>query len=346
MKSDRSRRALRFLLVTALAVPVPVLATASLASAAPSAADMETARTLFVEGKALRDKHDLPGALDRFRAAHALGRTPITAVELGRTLVLMGRLTEAREVLLEVSHIAPEPNESPARITARKDAADLVEAIRTRIPSVVLSFPDLPPGALTPHVEIDGAAVPAAAIALPRKVDPGTHTAVATLESGVRRTVTVTAKEGETVPVAFAFGADAQVRAATSATTTTVSPPPPPPATGHSSVPALTWAGMAIAGAGVVAGSITGAIVLSDAGGIKDACSGNASRCSDTKLGAAKTLSTVSDVSFAVAGAGAVMAAVTFFTRDKSPPPSTADGRSPPVGPWIGLGAAGVNGTF
>jgi hypothetical protein len=345
VKSDRSRRALRFLLVTALAVPV--LASASLASAAPSAADMETARTLFVEGKALRDKHDLPGALDRFRAAHALGRTPITAVELGRTLVLMGRLTEAREVLLEVSHIAPEPNESPARVTARKDAADLVEAIRTRIPSLVLSFPDLPPGAATPHVEIDGAAVPGAAIALPRKVDPGTHTAVATLDSGARRTVTVTAKEGETVPVAFVFGADATPVAAPVAPLTATATAAPAHAS-HSGVPALTWVGLAVAGAGVVAGSITGALTLSDASTIKSDCGSHPSTCGDSKLGTAKTLSTVSDVSFAVAGAGAVLAAVTFFTRDRSPPPSAAAARSlgPHVEPWLGLGAAGVRGAF
>ncbi len=319
---------------------------------------METARTLFTEGRALRDKGDLAGALDRFRAAHALGRTPITGVELGRTLVLMGRLTEAREVLLEVSHIVVDPNESPARLTARKDASDLVESIRTRIPSLVITFPDLPPGTPTPAVIIDGATVPPAAIALPRKVDPGPHEVTATLTSGPQRTLKIMAKEGETVPVAFAFGDDGKLPAPlpVAGTTPSTEAAPSPAPGGHAGVPALTWVGVGIAGAGVVAGVVTGAIELSDASTVKnnastgsgsDGCKGAAQHsCTSSKLSAASTLAAVSDVSFGVAGAGALLAIISFINRGPAAPASASAHPQPRVEPWIGLGSAGLKGAF
>ncbi len=328
------------------ALSAPVFVSAVPAFSAPTAADMETARTLFTEGKALRDKGDLPGALDRFRAAHALGRTPITGVELGRTLVLMGRLTEAREVLLEVSHIVVDPNESPARLAARKDASDLVESIRPRIPSLVITFSDLPPGTPTPAVIIDGVSVPSAATSLPRKVDPGPHEVTATLASGPQRTLKIMAKEGETVPVAFAFGDDAKLPAplpvaATPPVTGEAAPAPAPAA--QAGVPALTWVGISLAGAGVIAGAVTGGIVLSEANSIKSAqnCDGR-KVCGDSTINTAKTLSTVSDVSFGVAGAGAILAAVSFFTRGQ-PAPASASAH---VEPWVGLGTAGLKGAF
>ena len=84
---------------------------------------------------------------------------------------------------------------------------------------------------------------------------------------------------------------------------------------------------MSIAGAGVIAGAVTGGVVLSKASTIKndDAAAGG---CKDTphtcsSVSSAKTLSIVSDVSFGVAGAGAILAAVTFFTRD-TPTPASA----------------------
>src|SRR4051794_11445204 len=70
------------------------------AGSAPSAADLESARELFKEGRELRQNGDLPRAIERFKAAHAYGQTPVTALELGRTQMQVGDLIEAREVLL------------------------------------------------------------------------------------------------------------------------------------------------------------------------------------------------------------------------------------------------------
>src|SRR5947207_9657736 len=66
-----SRGCAAFVLALSLAVASPALA-------APSAADRETARALVVEGKQRRDKGDLPGALESFKAADAIMRVPTT----------------------------------------------------------------------------------------------------------------------------------------------------------------------------------------------------------------------------------------------------------------------------
>src|SRR5262245_49543355 len=54
----------------------------SSAAAQRTAQDIESARQLYNQGIALRDQGDLKGALEKFRAAHALGNTPVTGIEL------------------------------------------------------------------------------------------------------------------------------------------------------------------------------------------------------------------------------------------------------------------------
>ena len=72
-----------------------------------SAADIESARQLYSQGVDLRDKGDLKGALEKFKAAHALGNTPITGIELCRTHAALAQPVEAREACLGVGRIAP-----------------------------------------------------------------------------------------------------------------------------------------------------------------------------------------------------------------------------------------------
>ena len=59
-------------------------------------------------------------------------------------------------------------------------------------------------------------------------------------------------------------------------------------------------------------------------------------------LDSAHTTATIATVGFVAAGVGAALA-VTGFALDRDPPP-TATGAT--WGPWIGLGATGVRGTF
>ena len=115
----------------ALASLLAVLTVASVAAAQqqPSAADLETARSLYKQGKALEAKGDDKGALDKLTAAHALGRTPLTGIELARLQARLGMIVEAREVCLSIGRTQVASDETQRSADARTEAAKLAEAL-------------------------------------------------------------------------------------------------------------------------------------------------------------------------------------------------------------------------
>ncbi len=74
-------------------------------AAEASLADKASARDLFNEGIALRDKGDAKGALAKFQTAYSLWPSPSTGLELGRTHLVLGELLEARERFLETAQL-------------------------------------------------------------------------------------------------------------------------------------------------------------------------------------------------------------------------------------------------
>ena len=86
--------------------------TASLAARAahadPNAADRETARELMQQGRDLRDKNDLKGALQRFKAADDIMHVPTTALPLAQVQADLGLLVEARDTLASSLRRTPE----------------------------------------------------------------------------------------------------------------------------------------------------------------------------------------------------------------------------------------------
>ncbi|MFI5300000.1 MAG: hypothetical protein ACHREM_18075 [Polyangiales bacterium] len=237
------------------------------AHADPSAADMESAKALIKEGRELRDKKgDLPTAIARFSAAHALANTPITAMELATTLVKAGQLVEARRVALEVERIPVGKNESATAKKARTDAAALATSLKERTPTLQITL-EGPIDKASPAVSIDGTEVPLAALAVPRALDPGTHKVAltqkgadaqlldVTLAEKEAKTITLTVKEPPpppppepvAVPVPSASVAPAPVEPPPPAPVAPVlapePPPPAPPAATHSSAQS-TWGGI------------------------------------------------------------------------------------------------------
>jgi hypothetical protein len=165
---------------------------------------METARALFHEGKELRAHGDLRGALEKLRAAHAAGRTPITGLELARTHELLQELVEAREVALDVARIRVAPDETERSVEARAEAAMLAEDLRARIPDVTVHVTGVPAGVVA-DVTIDGRPVPPALVGEPFKVDPGTHGVAVLTKEGTSSQATVTLAERESKEVTIAY---------------------------------------------------------------------------------------------------------------------------------------------
>lgn len=277
------------------------------ASADPSAADVETARALYVEGLELRDKGDLDTSLSRFKAAHALAATPITSLELGRAHVLLGQLVEARDVLLLVERLPPSASESTKAQHARGEARTLAEQLRTRIPSLTITFEKKP--ARPPRVAIDGSTIPPEALGVPRKVNPGKHVVLAEAGS-VRTAVDVLLVEGETKNLVLKLdvppGDD--------------TPPPLPPPGTDTGMGTWFYVGLAAAGMGVVAGSITGAVALSKASSLDKECSGTlCPRSAQSDLDTSRAMGTISTISFVIAGAGVAVAIVSWLSKPAAP---------------------------
>ncbi|MDB4998650.1 MAG: hypothetical protein JWM74_6082 [Myxococcaceae bacterium] len=348
-----SRRGWLAALVLATAVSLPAVAFAE-----PSAADKETARSLMSKGRDQTDKNDLKGALESFSAADAIMHVPSTGFAVAKTQAQLGLLVEARETALQVSRIPPAPNEPAPFVEARAKAQSLSDELATRIPALQIMLKSVPAGA-TPTVTVDGAALPAAALSLPRKLNPGHHVVVARAASSEGKTE-VDVKEHETRIIDVELVAGAMATAPAGTGNGTVTPPPIEP-DHRSKIPVLAYAGFGVGLAGVVVGSITGIISMSKTSSLKDQCPNGKcppsvydSSSFQSDLSSAKTMGTVSTISFIVGGVGIGVGVVALFLPSSaSASASTAanksakmERQSPRVSPFVGVGSAGLVGTF
>lgn len=348
------------MMVSRLAV-APLLALSltfsGLALAAPTAADKETARGLMNEGRAARDKGDLKAALKAFAAADALMHVPTTGLELARAQQAIGQLVEARDTALRVTRSPEQPGE-PAPFKAARDAAStLADDLGARIPSLTVDVKNVPDGVI-PKVAIDGADVPAEVLGQPRKLNPGHHviTAKAGTADGKQE---VDLAEKDSKEIAIELPAQAAAPPSDKGAQEQAAPEAPPEAPSHGSK-LLIFGGFGLAGAGLIAGSVTGLMAMSKANDIKGQCIHGGTVCPpsvDGDLSSAKTMANISTVSFIVAGVGAALGVTGFFVGGGSPEARPADAPAPDaapdpkesrlrVVPWVGLGSAGVTGSF
>jgi hypothetical protein len=315
-----------------LALAVAVLAQSA---SAQTPADFESARTLYREAREARDRGDWPTALAKFKAAHTLAATPITAFEYGGALIATGELAEGREVLLSVARLPRRPDESPKASAARDSAAKLASEVKGRLATVTFK---LPPGAGV-RLDVDGVAVSDAALGIPRIMNPGKHAIVARTNDK-RARFEIDLREGES----------REVEVPTPNERVETPTPPTSPDGGSPSKlgPAaeddalahrpqtrrthpLTYVGLVTTGVGVGVGTVTGAMTLSQASTLKSDCPGG--RCPpDTHdaLHRASALGTTATIAFAVAGVGAVLLVTGLLISGGEERPKTAS-----LGTWV-----------
>ncbi|HEY3819205.1 MAG TPA: hypothetical protein VGL81_18680 [Polyangiaceae bacterium] len=339
MTSSSAGPALAFALALAVASlhGAPALAQAH----PPTAQELETARSLYKEGKELRARGDLRGALEKLQAAHALGNTPVTGIELARTYVLAAQIVEAREVCLYIARMPIASDETEKSVEARAEAGRLAEELRPRIPTLRITIDGLPPGE-TAHLSIDGVIVPDAALTEPQKVDPGKHAIVLRVGEGAASREARgegTVAEGQTGEVTLTVPPRPAV-------VVPVGPPPEAPQPRISGTgPLLVKLGFGTAIAGGVVVVIAGAEAVSKASKLSGECP--SSQCESGNggsgdLATARTAATVANVAFGIGAAGAVVGLIGLW-RSRS---TTATVGGASFSPWFGLGAAGLDGRF
>jgi hypothetical protein len=320
--------------------------------AEPTPVELETARSLMDQGYDLRDKGNDKEALKRFQAANDIVNVPTTALEVARTQVALGLLVEARDTLAALRKLRSKANDPAPFKEARKKGEELDASLAQRIPALTVVLRGVPEGE-APAITIDGTAIAPDALGAPRSVNAGHHV-VAGRTSAMEATQEVDLREGEKKEVTLTFVANASAGPAIAPDASTrgapgQAPEQPPVARSHG-FDTLTWVGVGVGGAGVIAGTITGVMSLSKTSSLSNDCPGYV--CPPSAHGehdSASTLATVSTVSFIVAGAGAALAVVSLVAGHDEPTaasaqPSTASHTR--VVPWLGLGAAGIRGTF
>jgi hypothetical protein len=344
------------LTLTAVALASMVAAPAA-AATATSAADRETARSMMQEGRDLRDKGDLKGALQRFKAADDIMHVPTTGLEVARTEVSLGLLVEARDTVAAIHKTQAQPDDPVPFKDARVKADELDSQLEGRIPTLTISVTGAAEGD-TPSVSVDGVSLPSSVAALPRKIDPGHHVVSAKAAAGEAKEELDIA-EGEKKEVSLALLAGGSGGAGEETPGAESRPVVHTPGV-------LTYGGIVVAGLGLATGAVTGVLELSKASAVKSECPTKA--CApgtpSSDLSSATSLATISTVAFGVAAVGAVVAVVSLVVGHKgssamqAPPPAdpgstepNADGPPPSESriramPWIGLGSAGVVGTF
>ncbi|MDQ2644016.1 MAG: hypothetical protein M3020_09390 [Myxococcota bacterium] len=284
------------------------------------------ARELMDQGDLRVEQRDYAAALALFRAAHDIMHVPTTGIEVARTLVSLGKLVEGRDAALDVLKL-PQAADEPKPFTIARVAADqLVRDLTYEIPTlrVVLGPPDAVPHA---SLRIDGMSCPQA-LKVPYPLNPNPHRvevsapgfeplelSVALARRG-RESLRVELKPlpKRAAPSPISSGAPTRARA------------PLPPRT-KEYTPArspswVTWGGLGMVGAGLTVGTVAGLVALDRVDDAREYCDGD--RCQPEARPdreAAIRAGHVSNLGWAMAGAGALVTLASWlFQTPKSPP--------------------------
>jgi len=315
-------------------------AVARTAEAQQAPDDVARARELFVRASELRDRGDLRGALEEFEAAHALAVNPITTFELARTYAQLGMLVEARDAYASIARLAPQPTETERSAEARRDGPTAAEELRRRIPTLSIKIA-VPSDALS--VTLDDRPVPAAALDAPRAVDPGTHHLVATAAGGARAEQTITVSEGESRQVRLAVTGAAVPGPAVELEPRAWAPALQAPDAGGNHLGPFAYAGFGVGAAGFVVGTVLAGATLSKASAISVDCGTTACvQGAKDATHSTRDLGTAAVVSYTVAaaGVGVGVADILLYRSGRSSESEHA------LRAWIGVGAAGLRGSF
>lgn len=308
---------------------------APVAHAAPSAADRATARTLAQQGyEALRNK-DYATAADRFSRADALVHAPTLLLDLARAQVGLGKLVDAYENYNRIIREGVAPDAPPSWARALEAANVEILTIAPRLAWVTISVR----GPYDPRVVLDGRPIRKASLGVKRAFDPGRHVVRASGHGYVPQEREFEVSEGETLEVVIELEPAPEAVALEDEEQTTPAQPERKPGWRK---PATIIA-FGVGGAGLLAGGIGGALALAKHGELSDACPND--RCpadQQSNVDAYHRFGLVSTVGFVVAGAGGALGLVFLLTEPTQEPRPQAAG----IRPFVGLGNAGIEGTF
>lgn len=345
------------------------------AVAAPTAKDREEAKTRLAEGRVAIGINQFDEAIKAFRLSDQLDPSPQTKLELVEALIGGGKLIEASKIL---NGLLDANAGHPKKI--KESAQKLLSGLEPRIPWILVKLTG--PSADAAKVTVDGTKIEDIEFETP--FDPGSHAVVAEAEGYFRVEKRVKLDEGqhgvvkidmkpsaakkkkkkqpaasadpdgdteevsaeeeeteeeETAPKKRKKGADADAEGSGGGGITK-----------HGLfVPTVVTGG--VGALGLLIGTISGAVALSQTAAVKKSCDGTT--CPDSaslrsSRDAALLSGNVSTASFIIGGAGlaagGIMLALILTSDSGSDAPKGKEQAF--VRPWIGPGQGGIYGRF
>jgi hypothetical protein len=354
--SDSGPRVIRTL---GLPICFAVLATSAPAFAqTPSAEDRASARVLGTEGTRLADANNCAAAVPKLDAAEKLFHAPTTLDRLGECQIALGQIVAGTENLTRVVREVLPAGSPPAFLAAQKRAQAAYAAAVPRIGSLRIHVDGAALDQIT--VTVDGAPVPSALFDNSRPTDPGSHEVKASAPGYLATTANATLRDGADTSVALHLAPDPNAQAAPAApapaasvavATPSAAPPPaapPPPASGGGGGNGAAIGSLVVGGVGIAVGSILGIMALGTKSTLDSNCVDKV--CPQAQQGNINSLgtqATISTIGFGVGIVGATVGVILLAVSHGGGGASTGSvAPTPQVSPWIGLGSAGLGGTF
>lgn len=336
------------------------LLTAAAPAGAQDAKTRAEAKEVEKEAQAFYDKGEYAEALAKYeRLDDIIPLKPAQKVRAARCVEQLGRLLEAQERFRAVAE-DDQPTSVRADLDARESAKNALGALQRRIPKVIIQIE----GAdqlLKVDLELDGEPLQQSKVGTPLQLDPGEHTIKGSLQRGKeleRETASARfdAKENTTLDVPLKFGAGAKKKQDLGGTGGGESQDYWAILKRKSSAQRTAgWVVVGVGGAVFLGGGATTLIALGVKSSLDEKCTPER-QCPPSAHGdldTYDTLQTVTTVLF-IGGAVGVGTGIALLmtapdSRGSGSNPRTTHRASAPstnVTPWIGLGAAGVRGTF
>lgn len=218
---------------------------------AQTASEIATAKQWFADGLAKEEKADFAGALELFRRAVQVKKTPQILYHVGFCESRTGALVEA---LVDLESATAVARSAGAEDVVKASSAELAD-VKKRTPSLEVRTPD---DAKPARFVVDGRPVALSMLRTPMPLDPGEHTLTVELESGASATKKVTLAERDAIkidmaPVAPSTVVTAPAPAARPVPTEPTAPPADETSRGSTTLPwILVGAGAAVAITGAV----------------------------------------------------------------------------------------------
>jgi tetratricopeptide (TPR) repeat protein len=304
----------------------------------PTSAQKETARGQMQLGDQSFAAGDFARALDAYRSADEIMRVPTTAWAVGRTYARLGKLVEAVDALQRAKLHPKTPGEPAVFAKARARAAELDADLAPRIPTVVISVRGATPTtAIT--IYVDGGAVERVAARLPQRVNPGAHVIEARADGYDAAMESIEVSEAERAAVELVLKKQSEKKGPGQSSSEEAPK-------SSDTVMIVAWTGFGVAGAGLVAGVVTGALSFTRAKDLEDRCPDGL--CSEDLRSEQEdiiTLANASNASFAIGGVGLAVGvgALVFAATSDDGSDAASEVRVEPV---IGIGSLGLRGSF